>query len=376
MKKFVLGIGKTKFGVLADSLPQLIYDAVCEALRDSGLKIKNIKTVFIGNFLGGIYQNQLHLGSLFYSLFPDFEGRAVRVEGACAASGLAANLAIESLHKEEFSMAIGVEKMNGVKNSIFGIASASDMIFDQEEGIIFPAGYALMAQAYFKKYKATSDDLALVSLKNHQNANKNQKAHFYGKKVNLEMIKNSPMVSTPLRLFDCSPISDGAAAIIFGRKKISKKSIRVLASSAKHTYISLSQFKDITKIDSASKAAKQAYEEAGIKAKDIDLAEVHDCFTIAEIIASEDLGFFRRGKGYIALRKGKTKINAEKPINPSGGLKAGGHPIGATGAAQIYEAVSQLRGEAGEHQVKNPQIALCHNVGGFGGTCVIHIFSR
>jgi acetyl-CoA C-acetyltransferase len=377
-RMYIIGIGRTKFGVLNETLPELAYKAMSAALNDANISAKDLGAIYVGNFCSGPLQNQLHLNSLVSSLLPELRIPIVGIETACGSGGAALYQALISLAKFKFVMVLGVEKMSNIPSAkvTLNISAAGDRKLDQDEGLTFPANYALIAQQHMLKYGTTLDDLALVSLKNHENGNLNEFAHFYYKKVDMEMIRNSPIICSPLRLFDCSPISDGAAALIVSREKRSDRDIEVIASALATDYISPAQRKDLTSFKAVKIAANEAYSQAKINAWDIDIAEVHDCFTIAELIAMEDLGLCKVGESKNFIREGRTKIDGDIPINTNGGLKAEGHPIGASGVAQVYEVVTQLRGEAGERQVKNPEIGLTHNVGGIGGTAVIHIFRR
>lgn len=373
---FVSGIGRTKFGILQKNLPELLYEAMTCAVEDWGGKMQHIDAIFVSNFLSGPLQNQLHINSLISSMLPGLNIPIIRVETACAAGGSALYLALMAEHKFNNIMVLGVEKMTGGDDSrsTENISMAGDRTLDQDEGLIFPAGYALCAQQHMIRYGTTEDDLARVSLKNHQNANLNEMAHFFHKKVDLKMIRESKVVSSPLKVFDCSPVSDGAAALILSREKSSGTDVRVAASSMATDYISLAQRKDLTSFPAAKIASSKAYREAKVSPKDIDIVEVHDCFTIAELIAMEDLGLCKPGESKDYVKQGRTLISGDIPINTDGGLKADGHPIGATGIAQVYEIVKQLRCEAGRRQVKDAKIGLTHNIGGYGGTAVVHIF--
>lgn len=375
---YISGVGKTKFGILNKSIPELAYEAMMKALEDSGQSINNINMVYVGNFAGGPLQNQLHLNSLIASLLPGLNIPIIRIETACASSGAALFQAGFMLQKFDNVMIIGVEKMTNVNihDATKGIGSAGDLILDQKDGLIFPASYALIAQQHMLKYGTTDDDLSLISLKDHNNANLNELAHFYGKEVTMELIRNSPIVCSPLRLFHCSPLTDGAAALIVSKEKKSDRDIKITGSALATDTISLTQRKDVTSFLATRIAAKQAYEQAGIKPSQVDVAHVHDCFTIAEAIAMEDLGFCEKGKSKVMIRNGETMLDGPLPIGTDGGLKANGHPIGATGASQIYEVVQQLRGEAGKRQVKGAEIGLAQNIGGVGGTCTIHILKK
>ena len=375
---YVIGTGRTKFGVLNEDMPELAYEAMFKSIEDSNLSINDINAIYVANFCAGPFQNQLHLNSLISSLLPKSDIPIIRIETACASGSSALYQAIISSNKFENIVVLGVEKMTNVDNlsTSKNISAAGDRLLDQDEGLLFPANYALIAQQHMLKYGTSLDDLALISLKNHNNANLNELAHFYYKKVNMEMIKNSPVVCSPLRLFDCSPVSDGAAAVIISRNKKTDRDIKIVASAMATDTISLCQRKNLTSFKAAKIAAKDAYKQANIKPSNIDVAEVHDCFTISELIAMEDVGFCKEGESKYLLREGRTELQGDIPINTDGGLKADGHPIGATGVAEIIEVVTQLRGEAGKRQVQDAEIGLTHNIGGIGGTAVIHILKK
>ncbi|MFH1897598.1 MAG: thiolase domain-containing protein [Candidatus Desantisbacteria bacterium] len=375
---YITAIGRTKFGILNETLPKLAYKAMLSALEDSNLLIRDIDAIYVANFCSGPFQNQLHLNSLISSLLPGLRIPIIRIETACASGGSALYQALISLTKFKTIMVVGVEKMSNVDptKATMNISAAGDKMLDQNEGLTFPASYALIAQQHMLKYGTTLDDLSLVSLKNHENGNLNEFAHFYHKKVDMEMIRNSPVICSPLRLFDCSPISDGAAALIVSRERRSYRDIKIVASALATDYISPAQRRDLTSFNAVKIATNEAYSQAKIHAQDVNIAEVHDCFTITELIAMEDLGFCKPGESKNYVREGRTKLNGDISINTDGGLKADGHPIGASGVGQVYEVVTQLRNEAGERQVKNLEIGLTHNIGGIGGTAVIHIFRR
>ena len=372
---YITGIGRTKFGILDKSLPQLAYEAIYNAIRDCPISITDIDAVFVSNFLGGPYEKQLHLGSVISGLLPECNVPIIRIETACASGGSALHQGLISLHDYENVLVVGVEKMTRSTNkeTALFIGMAGDRMLDQQHGLIFPANYALIAQQHMLKYGTTHDDLALVSYKNHKNANLNPLAHFNYKHVTMDMINNAPMVASPLNLFDCSPISDGAAAIVISRDKQSERDIEVIGSAMATDYISLTQRKDLTTFSAAKIAAKKAFDQAKITVQDIDIAEVHDCFTIAELIAMEDIGICKPGESINWIREGRTKLDGDLPINTDGGLKADGHPIGASGIAQVYEIVTQIRGEAEKRQVDGANIGLTHNIGGIGGTAAVHI---
>lgn len=283
--------------------------------------------------------------------------------------------AVLSLSSYDTVLVVGIERMSDVAGleSTRNIGMAGDVVLDQVAGLNFPANYALVARAHMAAYGTTTRDLELVSLKNHANANLNPKAHFYLKTVTQADIDSGVTVASPLRLYDCCPVSDGAAAAVVSSHRRDRRSIPVLASAVSSDVISLSQRSSLTSFAAARDAAARAYAQAGVRPDQVSIAEVHDCFTIAEIVAMEDLGLAPEGRAVELLRVGETEREGRIPINPSGGLKAGGHAIGATGVGQVYELVTQLRGEAGDRQVAGVRIGLAHNVGGVGGTCAVHI---
>jgi acetyl-CoA C-acetyltransferase len=374
----IIGIGRTKFGVLKQQIPELAYEAMYQAINDSPISIEDIEAIYVSNFCAGLFENQLHLNALISSLLPKSNIPIVRIETACAAASSALYQGIISLERFNNVLVLGVEKMTNADglSASKNISAAGDKELEQKEGLIFPAQYALMTQQHMLKYGTTKGDLAQVSLKNHQNSRLNELAHFYHKDVDLETIESSLEICSPLRLFDCSPISDGAAAAVISKKRYSKRDIHIAASAMATDSISLAQREDFTTLKAAKIAAMQAYEQAGLGPKDIDIAEVHDCFTIGEILAMEDLGFCKPGEASQWIQEGKTKITGKLPINTDGGLKADGHPIGATGIAEIIELVHQLRAEAGPRQIKNASVGLAHNIGGTGGTAVVHILKK
>lgn len=372
---YVIGIGRTKFGILSESSAELAYKAMYEAISDSSISITDIGAVYVSNFLGSRYMKQLHLNAVISSLLPELRIPIIGIETACASGASAFYQGLLALNRFENVLVVGVEKMTDATKmeSAENLAMAGDRKLDQEQGMIFPANYALIAQQHIARYKTTHEDLSAVSFKNHKNGNLNPLAHFNYKQVTMDMINRSPIISSPLNLFDCSPISDGAAAVVLSRHNTSSRDVRVIGSDLATDYISLSQRKEITSFAATRIAAVNALNQAHIRPKDLDVVEAHDCFTIAELLAMEDIGICKPGESKYWIRKERTTLNGELPINTDGGLKADGHPIGASGIAQIYEIVTQLRGEAGKRQVDRAKIGLAHNVGGVGGTAVIHI---
>ena len=350
---YISGIGRTKFGSLPQTLPELAYEAMYNAITDSNVDIRDIDAIFVSNFLGGPLNGQLHLNSIIASLLPGMNVPIVRVETACASSSVALKQALYAMEQYSHVMVVGAEKMTSgtVLGTTEAIAMAADRHADQLNGLIFPANYALIAQQYMQKYGVGHEVLEQVSFINHRNSRLNPLAHFYYKDVTLEAIRRSPVISSPLNLFDCSPISDGAAAVVLSKKPQGSRDVNILSSQYVTDSTSLTQRSSMTSFNAAKLAAKMAYAESHKGPGDIDLVEVHDCFTISELIALEDLGLCGPGEAAKLVSDGRILRDGDIPVNTDGGLKADGHPIGATGLAQIFEIVAQLRGEAGPRQI-------------------------
>jgi|Deesub1362B_J571_1020462.scaffolds.fasta_scaffold00071_91 acetyl-CoA C-acetyltransferase len=383
----IVGVGCTKFGELWDkSFRELFIEAGLRALEDANMHGDEIEAMYVGNMSAGRLIEQEHIGSIiadYSGLGSELHIPSTRVEAACASGGLAlrqAFLAVASGH-HDIVIAAGVEKMTDVGSEIASdiLASAADREWEGHMGATFPGLYAMIATLHMHLYGTTREQIAMVSVKNHSNALHNPYAHFR-RKIKLEDVLNSPLVAHPLRVLDCSPISDGAAAVILApmerAKEFTDTPIKILASAQASDTISLHDRRDITTLDATVYASRTAFKMAGIESKDLDVLEVHDCFTIAEILAVEDLGLVKKGEGGKAIEEGVFNLDGDFPVNPSGGLKACGHPVGATGVKQAVEIVFQLRGEAGRRQVDGAEIGLTHNVGGTGGTAVVHVLAR
>ena len=381
----VIGVGMNKWGELWDkSLRDIYVDAALKAMDDAG--IDRIDSLYVGCMSPGLFVGQEHLGSLLADYLGQCPIPAVRVESACASGGMAMRMGWMdvALGLHDIVMVSGVEKMLDVDGggATFALATAADQEFECYNGATFPGLYAMIANAYQKKHRISSDrfrdQLAHVAVKNHANGFLNPNAQ-YRSKLTLDDVKNATMVADPLRLYDCSPITDGAAAAILCPLELAKKKFKnhplvtVIGTGAATDTIALHDREDLTRLRSTEIAAKEAYRMANVEAAQVDFAEVHDCFTIAEICVTEALGFFPAGKGGEAATAGETALKGKKPVNTSGGLKSKGHPVGATGIAQILELVTQLRGEAGERQVGKARIGLAQNMGGSGGSAVVHI---
>jgi acetyl-CoA C-acetyltransferase len=372
---YISGIGRTKFGSLPQTLPELAYEAMYNAIADSNVDITEIDAIFVSNFLGGPLNGQLHLNSIIASLLPGMNVPIVRVETACASSSVALKQALYAMEQYDHVLVVGAEKMTSrtVLGATEAIAMAADRHADQLNGLIFPANYALIAQQYMQKYGVGHEVLEQVSLINHRNARLNPLAPFYYKDVSIESIRRSPVISSPLNLFDCSPLSDGAAAVVLSKAPQGRRDVKILSSQYVTDSTSLTQRASLTSFNAVKIAAKKAYAESHKGPGDIALVEVHDCFTISELIALEDLGLCEPGGAAKLVSDGRILRDGDIPVNTDGGLKADGHPIGATGLAQIFEIVVQLRGEAGPRQVSGPSVGMTHNVGGIGGTAAVTI---
>jgi acetyl-CoA C-acetyltransferase len=376
----IIGVGMTKFGELwEDSLRNLYVQAALKAIKDAG--VDHIDSMYVGCMSGGLFTGQEHLGALMADYLGQTPVPATRVESACASGGAALRLGWMEVASGTSDIVLvgGVEKMTDVggDEATYALATASDQEWEAFGGVTFPGLYAMMAVAHMDRYKTTVKQLALVAVKNHLNGTRNPTAQFRTT-ITVDDVLNSVMVADPLHILDCSPITDGAAAVILvpadqARKLSKHPAVKVLASAAATDTLALHSRKDLSALDAVAKAASVAYKQANKQPSDIQVCEVHDCFTIAEIMSTEALGFFEKGKGGPAVESGQTAIGGRIAVNTSGGLKSKGHPVGATGVAQAIEIVEQLRGEAGERQVAKAKVGMTSNMGGTGASAVVHI---
>jgi acetyl-CoA C-acetyltransferase len=377
----VIGTGKTAFGAFPDrNLRSLAVEAVEEALKDARLPPSDVQAFYLGNFAGPSFVGQNHLAP-YVGAAAGFESiPCTRFEDACASSGSAFFHAWQSVAAGIYDVVVaaGVEKMTSQTTPRVTeiLAGAGDMSGEGRAGATFPALFAMIARRHMHQYGTTREQLAAVSVKNHANGAKNPLAHMR-KVITMEQALAGKPVAEPLTVYDCSLISDGAAAVAIvpldRARQYTSRFAKVLAVTQTSDHVALDSKADITLFPAVKSAGEKAYALAGIRPKDIDVAELHDCFTIAEILASEDLGFVEKGNGGPFAAAGCTAINGPIPINTSGGLKSKGHPVGATGVGQICDIVTQLRGEAGERQVARHRIGLTQNLGGSGATCVVTI---
>ncbi len=373
----VIGIGISKFGELWDqSIRDIFAEAALSAMKNAN--IKKIDALYVGSMSSGLYTMQEHLSSLMTDYIGQRGAAGFRIESACASGGSAMRLAYLEVASgmSDIVLAGGVEKMWDVDDGSAILATASDQEYEAYHGVTFPGLYAMMAKLYMHRYGLTREELAQIPVISHKHAVNNPNAQ-YPFEITVDTVLKSSLVADPLRLMDCSPITDGAACVILCPLEMAKdftdKPVKVKAVGAATGTIALHDHKDIIRLDAVRLAAERAYKASGLSPQDIDFVEVHDCFSIAQILVAEELGFFSFGEGGKALAEGQGTYGGKIVINPSGGLKAKGHPVGATGIAQIVEAVIQLRGEAGKRQVNNAKFGMTQNMGGSGGSCVVHI---
>jgi len=378
----VVGIGMNeKWGELwGKSLRDIFTEAALNAIDNT--KVDHIDAMYVGCMSGGLFVGQEHLGSMLSDYLGVKSIPAARVESACASGGLAFRQAFLDVASgmNDIVLAGGVEKMLDVDGgaATYALSTAADQEYECFHGITFPGLYAMIAKAHMHKYGTTREQLAHVSLKNHKNGAKNPRAQFPFE-TTLDGVINSVMVADPLTIMDCSPVTDGAAAVILCPLELAKEKfsdrpiVQIVGSGHATDTIALHDRPDITWLKAVELSGKKALEMAGKSIDHINLCEVHDCFSIAEICATEALGFFEVGKGGEAIEKGLTAIGGNIPINTSGGLKSKGHPVGATGIAQIIEVTEQLWGISGERQVENAKVGMVQNMGGSGGSSICHI---
>jgi acetyl-CoA C-acetyltransferase len=377
----VIGAGLVTFGEMwSKSLRNLWVEAALNALEDAG--IDAVDGITIGCMSPGLFNGQEHLASLLADELGMAGVPAMRVESACASGGLAlrAGFAEVASGLADVVLVTGVEKMTDVDgaDATYALGTAADQEWEGFHGITFPGLYAMLARIHMQQYGTTREQLAKVAVKNHANGLLNSHAQYH-LKVSVDDVLSSTMVADPLRLLDCSPITDGAAALVITTVERARELagdrplVKITGSGLATDSMALASRGDLAELRAVRLAGERAYAMAGRSPREVHLAEVHDCFTIAEILAIEALGFFERGAGGQAMDRNLTSLGGKIPVNPSGGLKAKGHPVGATGVAQVVEVVTQLRGEAGQRQVEGARVGLAQNMGGSGGSSVVHI---
>ena len=374
----VIGTGMTNFGELwGQSLRDLFVEAALGAMETGGAD--RVDSIYVGNMSAGLFVGQEHIGPLLADHLGMRGVPATRVESACASGGMALRSAFMEVASgaSDLVLATGVEKMNDGADVTGVLATASDQEEEVYYGVTFPGLYAMIARAHMTAHGTTEEDLSWVSVKAHKNGAKNPRAQFR-RIMSLDDVMGSSMVAEPLRLLHCSPVTDGAAALLLcpldRAREFCDQPVKILASGAATSTLSLAHRPDPSFLDVVELSGRRACEMAGLGPDDIDLVEVHDCFAIAEICCIEALGFMETGKGKDGAREGITDLGGRIPVNVSGGLKSKGHPVGATGIAQAVTIVEQLRGEAGDLQVEGAKVGMAQNMGGSGASSVVHIF--
>jgi acetyl-CoA acetyltransferase len=378
----VIGVGITRFGKHDCTSTELFAAAAAEAIADADIAPRDVQALYYGNVTGGETERQLHMGPLAATTLGLPTIPTTRVEAACATSHAAFRHGVMEIASGVSDVVLvgGAERVLNVPTDAATeyFAYCSDASYEQSLGLTFPGVFALIARAHMERYGTTEEQMAHVAVKNHRHGVLNPKAQFQ-KEISIEAVLRSPYVADPLKLYDCCPFTDGGAAVVLAAEEVVKmrrRAIWVLATAAAADTMFLSEKRDLWRVAATERAALGAYRQAGKTPADVDVAELHDCFTIAEIVATEGLGFFEPGSGGIAAEKGWTSLGGKIPVNPSGGLKAKGHPIGATGAAQIGEIVTQLRGEAGARQVDGASTGLVHTLGGNTATVLVSLLGR
>jgi acetyl-CoA C-acetyltransferase len=407
----IVGAGMSRFGAFPGQATRDLFVEAFQEMRasvDKGLDPRDIEALYVGNYSSDLFENQGHTAPIMADWVGLAPRPATRIEDACASSGVALRQGILAIASGLYDIVLvgGIEKMTDLPTERVTdtLATAGDAMYEIPAGFTFPGFYAAMATAYMARYGATAETFMQVGLKNHDNGALNDKAQFGARIADIMASKKAraekkgwpvpawsdemeflhddrvnPVIAWPMRLFDCSPISDGAAALLLVGEELAPSFSDVplhIIGSGQASDVALHDRPELTALRAARLAAQQAYDMAGLTPADIQVAEVHDCFTVAEVIATEDLGFFEPGEGWHAAEEGRTALTGPRPVNTSGGLKSKGHPVGASGAGQVVEIWKQLRGQAGERQVPGATRGLSHNVGGTGQTCVVHLFER
>ena len=373
----IVAAGMTRFGELwGASLRDLFVEAAQEALTAAGTD--HLDAIYVGNMSAGQFVGQEHLGPLMADHLGMAGVPSVRVESACASGGVALRTAFLEVAcgMSDLVLAAGVEKMNDGADVTGILATASDQETEVYHGATFPGLYALIARAHMEAHGTTEEDLAWVSVKNHRHGALNERAQFQ-RELTTDQVLSSALVSEPLRLLHCSPVSDGAAAVLVcpldQASKYTDHPVVIRGTAMATASLALTDRRDMAFLDSVAASGARAFEMAGIGPEQVDVAEVHDCFSIAEICCIEALGFAPPGEGRHCARTGETALGGRIPVNTSGGLKSKGHPVGATGIAQAVELFEQLTGASGDRQVRGAEIGLAQNMGGTGASSVVHI---
>ena len=378
----VAGVGMTAFGSSPERTARDMFaQAAGEAFDDSGIEPDAVEELFYGNFMGEFAELQGHQGPLMAEA-AGVSAPSTRIESACASSGVAVRYGVNQVQSGQADVVLvgGAERMKNISpaEGTKALSAAADALWEIKAGVTFPGAYSLMANSYFDEFGGTREDLAHIAVKNHKNAVENDLAQFQ-MEIDVDDVLGAPTVSAPFGLYDCSPMSDGASAAVLVSEEFAEANgldtdVAITGAGQGTDSLALQDRVSIPRTPAAVDAGEAAYEDAGITPDDVDIAEVHDCFTVAEALALESLGFYEPGEAITAARDGETTIDGELPVNLSGGLKAKGHPVGATGCAQISEMTKLLRGDhVNSDAVSDAEIGLTHNAGGTVASCVVHI---
>lgn len=378
----VAGVGLTHFGTHPERTSRdLFAEAGLTALEEASVDRDDVEAVYYGNFMGELSEHQGHQGPLAAEAL-GVQAPATRYESACASSGVALRQAVRDVRNGEADLVVvgGAERMNNLSTaeSTEALAIAADDLYEVRAGVTFPGAYAMMATAYFDQFGGTREDLAHIAVKNHENALVNEHAQ-YQREISVEDALDSPPVADPLHLYDACPVTDGASAVVLASEAYAERNdldagVAITGTGQGGDMMALHDREDVATSPAATEAAEEAYADADVAAGDVHLAEVHDCFTIAEVLATESLGFFETGEGVTAARDGVTTQHGDLPVNLSGGLKAKGHPVGATGTSQVAELTKLLRGDhVNSKYVPDARVGVAHNAGGTVASAVVHV---
>jgi len=378
----IAGVGMTKFGKQGQRTARGLFgEAAREAFDDAGLAPDDVDEVFFGNFMGELAEQQGHSGPLAADA-AGVTAPSTRIESACASSGAAVRHGVNRIRNGDVDVVLvgGAERMTNLSTAegTAGLAAAADALWEIKAGITFPGAYSLMANRYFHEHGGSHEDLAEIAVKNHEHAVENELAQFQ-RAISVEDVIEAPTVCSPFGLYDCSPMSDGGSAAVLVSEDFADDNglgpeVAITGTGQDGDRLALHDRVSMTRTPAAERAAEQAYEDADIGPEDIDVAEVHDCFTIAEALALEALGLYEQGEAIHAATDGETTVDGEMPTNLSGGLKAKGHPVGATGGAQIHELTKILRGDhVNSDAVGDAEVGVTHNAGGTVASCVVNV---
>jgi acetyl-CoA C-acetyltransferase len=379
---WVAGAASNRFGKMRESGREGAARVALAALDAAGIEPKRVGYTFVANCFG-IAERQAHVGPLLNTALGIPEVPSCTVESACSSTSAALHEAFVHVAGgfDDVALVVGAERLSHLDTlaATSYFAMGADYAFETRNGATFPGLYATMASAHIRAFGTRPEELGAVAVKNHANAARNPNAHFQ-KEISLDTYLGSPIIASPLRLYDCCPFSDGAAAVVVAAREAVPRPVAeplvIRASVRTGSVADLHDRPTLTGLPASRRAAEKAFAAARIDRGEVDLLEVHDCFTIAELMALEDMGFYAPGTAGRATVDGETARDGRLPVNPSGGLKAKGHPVSATGAAQVFEIFEQFNQRAGGRQVPNAEIALAHNVGATGGSCSVHVFAR